>query len=113
MMDIKFQPPHFIIVGGSYIGLEFAEIYRRFGSEVTTVEMGPRLIGWEDENIQRAESAGRTKKGLFARSGITAAWDSKFASSLELAEACDVPVRWSCQSLSHLYDWSDRRIDYL
>ena len=34
----------------------------------------------------------------FARSGITAAWDSKFASLLELAEACDVPVRWSCRS---------------
>jgi ferredoxin-NADP reductase/MOSC domain-containing protein YiiM len=34
----------------------------------------------------------------FARSGITAAWDSKFASLLELAEACDVPVRWSCRT---------------
>jgi ferredoxin-NADP reductase/MOSC domain-containing protein YiiM len=34
----------------------------------------------------------------FARSGITAAWDTKFASLLELAEACDVPVRWSCRS---------------
>jgi ferredoxin-NADP reductase/MOSC domain-containing protein YiiM len=34
----------------------------------------------------------------FARSGITAAWDPKFASLLELAEACDVPVRWSCRT---------------
>ncbi len=34
----------------------------------------------------------------FARSGITVAWDSKFASLLELAEACDVPVRWSCRA---------------
>ena len=34
----------------------------------------------------------------FARSGITAAWDRKFASLLELAEACDVPVRWSCRA---------------
>ena len=34
----------------------------------------------------------------FARSGITAAWDAKFASLLELAEACDVPVRWSCRT---------------
>jgi ferredoxin-NADP reductase len=34
----------------------------------------------------------------FARSGITAAWDPKFASVLELAEACDVPVRWSCRT---------------
>ena len=34
----------------------------------------------------------------FARSGITAAWDTKFASLLELAEACDIPVRWSCRT---------------
>ena len=51
----------------------------------------------------------------FARSGITAAWDPKFGSLLELAEACDVPVRWSCRTgvLSYLHDWSDWRIDYL
>ena len=52
MMDINFLPQYFIIVGGSYIGLEFAQIYRRFGSEVTIVEMGLRLIGWEDEDVQ-------------------------------------------------------------
>jgi len=34
----------------------------------------------------------------FARSGITAAWDPRFANLLELAEACDVPVRWSCRT---------------
>ena len=54
MMDIDFLPPHFIVVGGSYVGLEFAQIYRRFGSEVTIVEMGPRLIGREDEDVSEA-----------------------------------------------------------
>jgi len=54
IMDIDFLPEHFIIVGGSYVGLEFAQIYRRFGSEVTIVEMGPRLIGREDEDISEA-----------------------------------------------------------
>src|SRR6202142_3394365 len=44
MMDIDFLPEHLVIVGGSYVGLEFAQIYRRFGSEVTIVEMGPRLL---------------------------------------------------------------------
>src|SRR4051794_3964916 len=43
MMEIDFLPKHLIIVGGSYIGLEFAQMYRRFGSQVTVVEMGPRL----------------------------------------------------------------------
>jgi pyruvate/2-oxoglutarate dehydrogenase complex dihydrolipoamide dehydrogenase (E3) component len=54
MMNIDFLPEHFIIVGGSYVGLEFAQIYRRFGSEVTIVEMGPRLIGREDEDVSQA-----------------------------------------------------------
>jgi pyruvate/2-oxoglutarate dehydrogenase complex dihydrolipoamide dehydrogenase (E3) component len=54
MMDIDFLPEHFIIVGGSYVGLEFAQIYRRLGSEVTVVEMGPRLIGREDEDVSQA-----------------------------------------------------------
>ena len=54
MMDIDFVPEHLIIVGGSYVGLEFAQIYRRFGSDVTIVEMGPRLIGREDEDVSQA-----------------------------------------------------------
>ena len=43
MMDVDFLPEHLVIVGGSYIGPEFGQMYRRFGSEVTIVEMGPRL----------------------------------------------------------------------
>jgi pyruvate/2-oxoglutarate dehydrogenase complex dihydrolipoamide dehydrogenase (E3) component len=51
MMDVDFLPDHLIIVGGSYIGLEFGQMYRRFGSEVTIIEMGTRLIGREDEDV--------------------------------------------------------------
>jgi len=54
MMDLDGLPGHFIIIGGSYVGLEFAQIYRRFGSDVTIVEMGPRLIGREDEDVSQA-----------------------------------------------------------
>jgi pyruvate/2-oxoglutarate dehydrogenase complex dihydrolipoamide dehydrogenase (E3) component len=54
MMDVDFLPEHLVIVGGSYVGLEFAQIYRRFGSEVTIIEMGPRLIGREDEDVSEA-----------------------------------------------------------
>ena len=53
MMDVDFLPEHLVVVGGSYVGLEFAQMYRRFGSEVTIVEMGPRLIGREDEDISQ------------------------------------------------------------
>lgn len=54
MMNVDFLPEHLIVVGGSYIGLEFGQMYRRFGSEVTIVEMGPRLIGREDEDVSDA-----------------------------------------------------------
>lgn len=54
MMDLDFVPKHLLIVGGSYIGLEFAQMYRRFGSRVTVVEMGPRLIGREDGDVSDA-----------------------------------------------------------
>jgi pyruvate/2-oxoglutarate dehydrogenase complex dihydrolipoamide dehydrogenase (E3) component len=47
-------PQHLIIVGGSYVGLEFAQIYRRFGARVTVVEMAARLVGREDEDISQA-----------------------------------------------------------
>ena len=54
MMDIDFLPEHLIIVGGSYIGLEFAQMYRRFGSRVTIIESGARLIAREDETVSAA-----------------------------------------------------------
>lgn len=54
MMDVEQVPEHLIIVGGSYIGLEFAQIYRRFGSQVTVVEMHDRLIARDDEDVSTA-----------------------------------------------------------
>ena len=54
MMDVDFLPEHLIVIGGSYVGLEFAQMYRRFGSNVTVVEKGPRLIAREDEDVSRA-----------------------------------------------------------
>ncbi len=54
IMDVDFLPEHLIIVGGSYIGLEFAQMYRRFGSEVTVIEMQDRIIGRDDEDVSDA-----------------------------------------------------------
>ncbi len=54
MMHLDSLPKHLIIVGGSYIGLEFGQMFRRFGSEVTIVENGIRLISREDEDISAA-----------------------------------------------------------
>jgi len=54
IMGVDFLPRHLIVVGGSYIGLEFGQMYRRFGSEVTVIEMGARLIQREDEDVSDA-----------------------------------------------------------
>jgi pyruvate/2-oxoglutarate dehydrogenase complex dihydrolipoamide dehydrogenase (E3) component len=51
LMDLKELPEHLVIIGGSYIGLEFAQMFRRFGSKVTVVEQSPRLLTREDEEV--------------------------------------------------------------
>ncbi|MCE9658121.1 MAG: FAD-containing oxidoreductase [Burkholderiales bacterium] len=51
MMAVDTLPEHLLVVGGSYIGLEFAQMYRRFGSQVTVLEYGDRLIGREDPEV--------------------------------------------------------------
>jgi pyruvate/2-oxoglutarate dehydrogenase complex dihydrolipoamide dehydrogenase (E3) component len=54
MMAVDFLPRHLVVVGGSYVGLEFGHMFRRFGSEVTVVEMSPRLVAREDEDVSAA-----------------------------------------------------------
>ena len=54
MMHLDTVPPHLLIVGGSYVGLEFGQMFRRFGSEVTIIEMGSRLVQHEDADISSA-----------------------------------------------------------
>ncbi|MDP3854598.1 FAD-containing oxidoreductase [Phenylobacterium sp.] len=54
ILALDVLPRHLVVVGGSYIGLEFAQMYRRFGAQVTVVEKGPRLIGREDEDVSEA-----------------------------------------------------------
>jgi pyruvate/2-oxoglutarate dehydrogenase complex dihydrolipoamide dehydrogenase (E3) component len=69
MMEVDFLPNHLIVIGGSYIGLEFAQMYRRFGSEVTVVEMAPRLIQREDEDISDAIRTILENEGIHIRTG--------------------------------------------
>jgi len=69
MMDVDFLPEHLVIVGGSYIGIEFAQIYRRFGSRVTVVEMGERLIAREDEDVSSTVQEILEAEGIEIRLG--------------------------------------------
>jgi pyruvate/2-oxoglutarate dehydrogenase complex dihydrolipoamide dehydrogenase (E3) component len=64
MMELDVLPARLIIVGGSYVGLEFAQIFSRFGSQVTVVEMGSRLIRREDPEVSDAI------RQIFERDGI-------------------------------------------
>jgi pyruvate/2-oxoglutarate dehydrogenase complex dihydrolipoamide dehydrogenase (E3) component len=71
MMSVDFVPKHLIVVGGSYIGLEFGQMFRRFGAEVTIVEMGPRLIGREDDDVST------TIREIVENEGVAVRLDAK------------------------------------
>jgi pyruvate/2-oxoglutarate dehydrogenase complex dihydrolipoamide dehydrogenase (E3) component len=64
ILELETVPEHLVIIGGSYIGLEFAQMFRRFGAEVTVVERGPRLASREDDDVCAAI------KDILEREGI-------------------------------------------
>jgi pyruvate/2-oxoglutarate dehydrogenase complex dihydrolipoamide dehydrogenase (E3) component len=67
ILELDSLPRHLIVVGGSYVGLEFAQIYRRFGSEVTVVEKSSRLVSHEDEDVSAAIKSFLEKEGITVR----------------------------------------------
>ena len=69
MMAVDSVPEHLLIVGGSYIGLEFAQMYRRFGSKVTVIERSPRLLAREDEDVADEIQAILGREGVEIRAG--------------------------------------------
>jgi pyruvate/2-oxoglutarate dehydrogenase complex dihydrolipoamide dehydrogenase (E3) component len=71
ILALETLPAHLVVVGGSYIGLEFAQMYRRFGAEVTVVEMGPRLTPREDEDVSQAIREILEAEGIAVRTGAT------------------------------------------
>ena len=71
ILKLDTVPRHLIVVGGSYIGLEFAQMHRRFGAEVTVVEMAPRLIAREDEDVSEAVREILTDEGIAVRTDAT------------------------------------------
>lgn len=69
ILDLDVVPKHLVVVGGSYIGLEFAQIFRRFGAQVTVVEKGPRLVAREDEDVSEAIREILEAEGITVRTG--------------------------------------------
>jgi len=89
MMDVDFLPEHLVIIGGSYIGLEFAQMYRRFGSRVTVVEMGPRLIAREDEDVSAAIQKILEGEGIEIRLNAKCITVSKHGSGVAAGLSCE------------------------
>jgi pyruvate/2-oxoglutarate dehydrogenase complex dihydrolipoamide dehydrogenase (E3) component len=67
LLALGTLPQHLVIVGGSYIGIEFGQMYRRFGSEVTIVEKGPRLVAHEDEDVSACVQSILEAEGITVR----------------------------------------------
>jgi pyruvate/2-oxoglutarate dehydrogenase complex dihydrolipoamide dehydrogenase (E3) component len=88
MMAVDFLPRHLVVVGGSYVGLEFAQMYRRFGSEVTVVEMAPRLIQREDPDVSAAIKEILEHEGVAIRLNATCIRAAKAGADIVVGVDC-------------------------
>jgi pyruvate/2-oxoglutarate dehydrogenase complex dihydrolipoamide dehydrogenase (E3) component len=70
ILALEQVPAHLLIIGGSYIGLEYAQMYRRFGARVTVLEKGPHLIGREDADVSVAVREILEGEGIDVRTGV-------------------------------------------
>jgi pyruvate/2-oxoglutarate dehydrogenase complex dihydrolipoamide dehydrogenase (E3) component len=99
MMEVDFLPTHLIIIGGGYIGLEFAQMYRRFGSKVTVIEMADRVLAREDEEVSAEVQTFLEAEGV------------EFRTSAECVELMERParvaVRLDCEDEPKLIEGSN------
>ena len=89
MMEIDYLPEHLVIIGGSYIGLEFAQMYRRFGSRVTVIEMGDRLIARDDEDVSAAVKDILEAEGVVFRLNAECIAVEKRPNGVSVKVSCD------------------------
>jgi pyruvate/2-oxoglutarate dehydrogenase complex dihydrolipoamide dehydrogenase (E3) component len=89
MMDLDILPEHLLVIGGSYVGLEFAQMFNRFGSRVTVVEMGPRLVGHEDPDVSECIEQFLIAEGIAIRPGAKCISVQKEADGLSVGLDCE------------------------
>ena len=87
IMEIDRVPGHLVIIGGSYIGLEFAQMYRRFGSKVTVVEKMPKLLPREDDDVAAEIRAILEREGVAIHTGAGDMAVKKNGGSIEVSLA--------------------------
>jgi pyruvate/2-oxoglutarate dehydrogenase complex dihydrolipoamide dehydrogenase (E3) component len=85
MVALDVLPEHLIVVGGSYIGLEFAQMYRRFGSHVTVLERSPRFLAHEDDDTSEAIRDVLVGEGIDLRLGVELASVSRHEQGVAVA----------------------------
>jgi pyruvate/2-oxoglutarate dehydrogenase complex dihydrolipoamide dehydrogenase (E3) component len=89
MMDVDYLPGHLVIIGGSYIALEFAQMFRRFGSHVTVLQRGNRLITREDEDVAEAMKQILENEGIEVRLNVHSLAVTKTANGVEVKTNSD------------------------
>ncbi|QCI96588.1 FAD-containing oxidoreductase [Agrobacterium larrymoorei] len=103
LLDLDRLPAHLAIIGGSYIALEFAQMFRRFGSNVTVIERGPRLIGHEDEDVSAAV------KDILADEGIDIRLNAKTLSFSKHGAGVKIAIGDDAVEASHVLIATGRR----
>ena len=89
LMEVDFVPEHLVIVGGGYIGLEFGQMYRRFGSEVTIIEKGDRLLKKEDPDVSEAIQQILEDEGINIRLNAECLRGRNKNGGIEVSVECD------------------------
>jgi pyruvate/2-oxoglutarate dehydrogenase complex dihydrolipoamide dehydrogenase (E3) component len=92
ILELDRVPRHLVVVGGSYVGLEFAQMHRRFGAKVTVVEKGPRLVGREDPDVSEALEEILTGEGIEVRTNADCIRLAPHAEGVEVGIDCDQGV---------------------
>src|SRR4051812_23186486 len=88
IMDLDFIPQHLLIIGGSYIGLEFAQMYRRFGSKVTVIEKAAKLLPREDDDVAAGIREALESEGVTIRTGAECMALRKQGERIAIEMAC-------------------------
>lgn len=88
ILQLEAVPRHLVVIGGSYIGLEFAQMYRRFGAQVTVLEKGPRLIGREDPEVSDAVREILEGEGIAVRTDAACFRFAAHAEGVEVGVDC-------------------------
>ncbi|MET0312964.1 MAG: FAD-containing oxidoreductase, partial [Hansschlegelia sp.] len=90
ILQLTETPRRLVVVGGSYIGLEFAQIFRRLGAEVTVVEMAPRIVSREDEEVSSAIQDILEDDGVTFRVGAKCIGFEKRGEEIAVSVTCEV-----------------------